>query len=99
MSDFLRGWPDEPTIFDLPEFRQYAKEVEKVVLKYNERGASIADIHRELGRDRIRWTCSALEWIGCEERGALPTRYVKSKTKFLAPIDWRESMVRKKPPR
>ena len=55
--------------------------------------ALIAEIHRRLGRDRIRWTMDALEWLNVEESGAAPVRYKLAKQIEMPKLDFGESII------
>lgn len=84
---------DEKTVFDTLEFKNYCAEIEGVLKQFPDTGVSIAEIHRRLGRDRIRWTMDALERLNVEESGAAPVRYKLAKQIEMPKLDFGESII------
>lgn len=73
MTFYIDDPPTVPSFYDSPEFIRYCGEIQAALIECGE--MTIGDIHRRVGRDRIRWTMAALEHIGVETRGTLPTRF------------------------
>ena len=71
---------------DSPAFKDYQRKI-KAILIAAKRPMSIRDIHNALGDNAlIRWTADALEGLGLEEVGVLPTRYVFREMKPMPKI-------------
>ena len=71
-SGVLEELPDPKCYLETPAFQQYVNRVGEVIAK---RPATIGDVLRKVGRDRIEWLADALEALKVEEIGVLPTRY------------------------
>lgn len=70
-------WADSESLFyDDPAFIRYCGEIQAALIECGP--MTIGDIHRRLGRERMRWTMAALEWIGVEVIGVPPTRFAIS---------------------
>lgn len=73
MTHYIDDEPTLPTFYDHPEFIRYCGEIHAALIECGE--MTIGDIHRRVGRERMHWTMAALEQIGVETHGSLPTRF------------------------